>query len=106
LFDLYEITPLRASEQMFYEIGLSPEEAISVLDGHLDRLQELARYILAHVHASVLGDKSVLRNADFLARLDLRNQDFDPAQMRTAYAAAATGTEKVHEWNLNPLALE
>jgi len=103
--DFYDLEPLRMSEKHFYEVGLTPAEAESVLELHVERMREFTRYVLAHVHAVVLGDKGVLLNASFVRSLKLRETVFDPDGMRAAYAPHAdrVGT---HEWNLKPFTLE
>lgn len=103
--DFYDLDPLRMSEKLFYEIGLTPEEAERLMETHLENMKHFARYILAHVHAVVLGDKRVLLNAPFVASLKLRENVFDPEQMRGHYAKFAASDE-VYQWNLNPFALE
>ena len=105
LVDFYQVKPLRDSETLFYEVGLSPEEAEALLDAHILRLKEFARYILAHVHAVVLEEPRALHNAPFLAGLKLRDTVFDPERMRAAWLPHAASTE-IHQWNLDPLALE
>ncbi len=105
LFDFYSIKPLRDSEKLFYEVGLTPAEAETLFDAHIQRLREFARYILAHVHAAVLEEPKVLQNASFISSLKLRDTVFDPASMRAAYAAHA-GVEGTYAWNLNPFALD
>jgi flavin-dependent dehydrogenase len=105
LVDFYQMVPLRDSEKLFYEAGLTREAAEMVLDNHVTRLKEFARYILAHVHAVVLGDPAVLYNAKFIASLKLRDTVFDPERMRAAYEPYATSTD-MQQWNLNPFALE
>jgi len=104
-FDFYELCPLRESEKMFYQVGLSREEADQVLEGHLVRLKEFARYILAHVHAVVLGDRRVLTNSPFVSSLKLRDTVFDVDRMRAAYAPFAESDE-IYPWTLNAFALE
>ncbi|MGA2213995.1 MAG: hypothetical protein ABSH31_12035 [Bryobacteraceae bacterium] len=103
--DFYDMEPLRASEKLFYEIGLTLEEAEDQLDRHFERMKEFARHILAHVYAVVLGDKRVLLNAPFVSSLKLRGTSFDPVRMRLDYARFADSAE-VYEWKLNPFALE
>ncbi len=102
--DFYELRPLRDSEKLFYEIGLSVEEAETAIEAHVAVLREFARYILAHVFAVVLEDPAVLTNAPFIASLKLRSTAFCPESMRAAYAPYA-GSSEVHQWNLNPFAL-
>lgn len=103
--DFYDMEPLRSSEKLFYEIGLTLEEAEDQLDKHFERMKEFARHILAHVYAVVLGDKRALLNAPFIASLKLRSTTFDPARMRQDYARFAHSPE-IHEWKLNPFTLE
>jgi flavin-dependent dehydrogenase len=105
LFEFYDMAPLREAEQIFYQAGLGPQQAIEAIDRLLDRLQEFARYIIAHIHASVLGDREVLLNAPFLASLDLSKTAFDPVQMAAAYAKHA-GSPEIFSWTLDPYALE
>ena len=70
-----------------------------------ERLKEFARYILAHVHAVVLGDRRVLTNSPFVTSLKLGDTVFDVEQMRAAYAPFAESTE-IYPWTLNAFALE
>src|ERR1019366_1952353 len=94
LFELYDIQPLFEAETLFYEVGLTPAEAIAVVDRHIDRLKEFARYIITHIYASVLGSCEVLTNGPFISSLKLRSTVFDPEAMRAAYAAYADSKEK------------
>lgn len=105
LTDFYEVGPLRDAEKLFYESGVGPDEALNILDRHLERLRELALYVLAHVHASVLGNPQALTNAPFICSLDLGNFTFDPDKMRAAYSRYAGATE-VYPWKLDPMALQ
>lgn len=103
--DFYDVCPLRNSEKLFYEVGLTVEEAEQKIEMHQENMKEFARYIQAHVYAAVLGDKRVLLNAPFIASLKVREMKFDPARMREQYARFAA-SEEIHQWNLNPFALE
>ncbi|HXJ43477.1 MAG TPA: tryptophan 7-halogenase [Bryobacteraceae bacterium] len=105
LIDFYGMVPLRESEKLFYEAGLSADEALDVADRHVVRLREFARYILTHIHASVIGDRAVLTNAPFIRSLKLTGAEFDPEQMQAAYAPYSEAAE-VYEWNLNPFVLD
>jgi hypothetical protein len=87
------------------EAGLTPAQAVDVVDRRPERLKEFARYIIAHIYASVLGSREALTNGPFVSNLSLRNTVFDPAAMKSAYAPYA-GSRDVHRWNLNPFALE
>jgi hypothetical protein len=103
--EFYKILPLKESETLFYEIGLTTEEAELQIDLHVDRMREFARYIYAHVCATVLCDKKVLLNASFVRSLKLKDTVFDEEGIRRAYEAHA-GCEEIYEWKLNPFAME
>jgi hypothetical protein len=105
LFEFYDMQPLFEAETLFYEAGLTPPQAVAVVDRHLERLKEFARYIIAHIYASVLGNREVLTNGPFVSNLSLRDTVFDPAAMKAAYAPYA-GSHDTYRWNLNPFALE
>jgi hypothetical protein len=101
LIEFYDMAPLRDAEKLFYQAGLTADEAIAVLDRHLDRLREFARYIITHIYAATIGDRGVLENASFIASIDLRNTSFNPEEMAASYARHADCAER-HQWNLNP----
>jgi len=103
--EYYSLLPLKESETLFYEIGLTVEEAEDQIEKHVERMREFARYIFAHVYAVILGDKRVLLNDAFIRGLKLRDVRFDPDAMRADYAKYA-GCEDVYPWKLNPFALE
>lgn len=103
--EYYSLLPLKESETLFYEIGLTVEEAEDQIEKHVERMREFARYIYAHVYAVILGDKRVLLNDAFIRGLKLRDVKFDPDKMRADYAQYA-GCDDVYAWKLNPFALE
>src|SRR5258708_9017243 len=70
LNDFYEMTPLRNSELLFYQVGLTPAEAMDALDRQFNSLKGFARWIIAHVHATVLGDPNIGMNAEFIAGIN------------------------------------
>lgn len=103
--EYYSLTPLKESETLFYEVGITVAQAEDQIEKHVERMREFARYIYAHVYAVMLGDKKVLLNDAFVKSLKLRDVKFDPEKMRQDYAPFA-GCEDVYEWKLNPFALE
>jgi flavin-dependent dehydrogenase len=118
-FDFYQFAHLRAAAECFYQVGLSAEEARPVLAEQLENLEDLARFVVAHVSAAVTGDPRAL-SREFVEGIDLRRLVFDPAAMAariTAIAAiAAIGGEAVdagtaggaepYPWRLQPAAME
>jgi 2-polyprenyl-6-methoxyphenol hydroxylase-like FAD-dependent oxidoreductase len=103
--EFYSIQPLKESETLFYQIGLTLEEAEDQTEKHVERMREFARYIYAHCYAAILGDKRVLLNAAFVKSLKLKDTKFDPEIMKAHYEQFAQ-SEDIYDWNLNPFALE
>jgi len=99
--DFTELPPLFRAEKTFYEVGVSVAEARTILDQQLDNLKEMARFIVAHISAAVLGDECALINHSFVAGLDLNRLRFDPAEIRARYAASRSSSE-IYNWSFDP----
>jgi flavin-dependent dehydrogenase len=80
--DFYEMIPLRESEKLFYQIGLTTEEAMDALERQFISLKEFARWIVAQVYSVVLGDPELASDNQFIAGIKLRDLRFDPTEMR------------------------
>lgn len=104
-YDITELEPLRRTEKTFYRVGVSVEEARAVLDEQLANLKEMARFIVAHVSASVLGDESLLTNRAFVESINLSSVSFDLEILRDRAEACAAENE-LYEWTFNPLVLD
>src|ERR1700674_3624760 len=118
-FDFYEFAHLRAAAECFYQVGLSAEEARPVLAEQLENLEDLARFIVAHVSAAVTGDARAL-SREFVEGIDLRRLVFDPAAMAarvagiggtpgalgTAGTPGTAGDSAPYDWRLKPAAME
>ena len=102
--DFTEITPLRTAESAFYCVGPSLEEAGQLLDHHLLNLDELARFVVAHVSSVVLSDRRLLTNAPFIDGIDLENLRFDPEDMRQRWERHA-GADDPYTWSFDPFVL-
>ncbi len=103
-FDFYEFTHLRAAAECFYQVGLSAEEARPVLGEQLENLEDLARFIVAHVSAAVTGDARAM-SREFVEAIDLRRLVFDPAAMVARLAGIEPGAAP-YSWRLQPAAME
>lgn len=103
-FDFYEAWQLREAEKCFYEQGADAREAWRVLDGQLENLEELARFIGAHVASVVLGEPEVVHHAEFVRGIDARHLVFDPADMAARWAAcsAAPAEGAPSPWRIPP----
>jgi len=100
-YDFIDMGPLRTAESTFYRVGVSFEEAVHILDAQLANLTELARFIVAYVHAVVLADERLLTNRAFVERIDLHQFRFDLDEMRDRYAQCADATE-LYAWSFDP----
>ncbi|MBK9167257.1 MAG: FAD-dependent oxidoreductase [Bryobacterales bacterium] len=85
--DFYGMTPLRDSEKLFYEVGLTGQEAAEVLDMQYERLRGFARWIVAQVYADVLNEPAIASDTAFQERVRLRDLRFDPNRMRAEWTA-------------------
>ncbi|HEY6321341.1 MAG TPA: FAD-dependent oxidoreductase [Thermoanaerobaculia bacterium] len=118
-FDFYQFAHLRAAAECFYQVGLGAEEARPVLAEQLENLEDLARFVVAHVSAAVTGDPRAL-SREFVEGIDLRRLVFDPAAMAAGIAGiagiagvaasgGAAGTApgaEPYSWRLQPAAME
>ncbi len=83
--DFYEIPWMRNSETLFYKVGLNREEVLDVLDMHFQNLRDFARWIVAQVYATVLGEPEIGRDMFFRDRIRVRDVMFNPETMRMEY---------------------
>ncbi len=104
-FDFTELEPLRVAESSFYEIGVSVDEARAVLARQAASLEELARFIAAHVAAAVAGSPESITNRRFVEGLDPAGLRFDPELFRRQVERAA-GCRETYRWRLDPFVLE
>jgi hypothetical protein len=102
--DFTEVGPLREAAESFYTVGVAADEARRRLDLSLANLEEMARFIVAHVSAATLGDGRALANRAFVDGIDLERTRFDPDDIRERYARCSATTE-LYEWSFDPGAL-
>jgi len=102
--DFTSIDTLKRAEQTFYEVGRRPDEALRVLDRQLENLEELARFIGAHVCGAVVGDPGAVTNATLVESLTPGSIRFDPLEMRATHAAAA-GDRGRYRWTFDTEAM-
>jgi len=100
-FDLMEIGTLREAEKCFYQVGLGSDEARETLNAQLGPLEELARFIVAHVTSVVVGDERVLWSRRFVDGIELRAQGWSLDELRQRWQEAADSPERC-EWSLDP----
>jgi hypothetical protein len=103
--DFTRIETLRRAEQTFYRVGVSPEAALRVLDEQLQNLQELARFIRAHVCGRVAGDPRAVTNGALIDALRSEELRFDPQALRAVYAGTAASVAR-QRWTFDAAAME
>ncbi len=104
-FDFMEIGMLREAEKTFYQVGVEVDEAKRILGRQVANLEELARFIGAHVASVVLDDKRVLTNRRFIEGLDIQTLEFDPGAMRLRYATCVDD-EEMYPWPFDPYVMD
>jgi flavin-dependent dehydrogenase len=103
--DFTEITPLRTAESAFYCVGASVEEAGQLFQKHLQNLDELARFIVAHISSIVLNDRRVLTNAPFIESIGWEDLRFDPDELHDRYRTYAPSDQE-YQWSFHPFVLD
>jgi flavin-dependent dehydrogenase len=93
-FELFDVPGIAAAEETFYKVGVSIDEARTILDEQLANTMMLARYLAAHVYAMVLEEPAAVWNRWFVSSLHLESLSFDPARMAAEYAAHAGCVER------------
>lgn len=82
LFDFTGLEPLKKSEELFYEVGLSAPAAIKVLKHSMGNVEKLARFLAIYIYSVVLNDEDLLTNKQLAETIQLDNLRFDPETMR------------------------
>lgn len=81
-FDFMFLEPLKKSEELFYEIGLTGAECMRVLRHAMSNVEKLGRFIAVYIYSAVLDDESLLANKELADTLRLEGLHFDPEKMR------------------------
>lgn len=102
-FDFTELCPLQRAEQLFYKVGVSPQEALRVLGDGMKNLEELARFIVAYISAIVAQDFSLLTNSAFVGQLDLERLNFETRPMGRVQRSDNAGPS--YPWTFDPFCL-
>ncbi len=102
--DFFDIGPLRQAERCFYEVGVSVEEARQIIDSQIASLEEMARFIIAHISAVVATDERALTNRHFVEGIDAARAVFDQAEICARWEECAE-SEELYEWSFDPRVL-
>jgi len=81
-FDFMSLEPLKQSEELFYEVGLSGRECIRVLKSSMGNVERLARFVAMYIYSVVLDDAELLTSKQLAETLRIENLRFDLDSMR------------------------
>jgi hypothetical protein len=81
-FDFMFLEPLKKSEQLFYEVGLSGPKCLRTLKASIANIERLARFIAVYIYSVVLQDEGLLNNKQLVETVRIDNLRFDPESMR------------------------
>lgn len=105
-FDFSSLGPLRRAAEMFYEIGIPTDEAKQLIRGALANVEELARFIVAHIAAQVVDAPEMVTRAAFVEAVTALDQfGFDPEGWRRA-RDLARADDRAFEWPFDPSVLD
>jgi flavin-dependent dehydrogenase len=92
LFDFTSFEPLKKSQELFYQVGLSPRECVRTLERQMANVERMARFIAAYIYSVVLEDESLLAK-NLAESIDIEKLEFDPEKMRQMSGALNTTKE-------------
>ncbi len=85
-FDFMFFEPLKKSEELFYEVGISAAQCIRVLKQAMNNVERLGRFIAVYIYSAVLGDEGLLTNKALAEAIRVDSLQFDPEKMRQQVA--------------------
>ena len=81
-FDFTLFEPLKKSEELFYQVGVSVPQAIAILKQSMANIEKFARFIAVYIYSVVLEDESLLTNKQLGEAIKVTQLEFDPQAMR------------------------
>jgi len=93
LFDFASFDPLKKSQELFYQVGLTPQECANTLKRQMANIEQMALFVAAHIYSVVLDDDSILAAKNFAEIINVEKLEFDPDKMRQAARALNTNRE-------------
>jgi flavin-dependent dehydrogenase len=93
LFDFTSFEPLKKSQELFYQVGLTPRECIRTLERQMANVEKMARFIAAYIYSAVLEDDSILLAKNLAETIDIETLEFDPEKMRQTSSVLNTTKE-------------
>jgi flavin-dependent dehydrogenase len=84
LFDFSSFEPLKKAQELFYQVGLTPQECIRTLKRQMANVEQMAIFIVGYIYSVVLDDDGILAARNFVEDMDLAHLEFNPDKMREA----------------------
>ena len=101
-FEFTEAWQLRAAADCFYRQGADFNEAFRVLDEQTGNLEELARFVAAHVASVVLDEPRLVHHAEYVRGIDVANLVFDPEAMAARWQTCKDLPAGESPWRIEP----
>lgn len=98
-YEFSEFAPLARSRVLLNHVGLSPSEALATLEPHWADLEEMSRFMAAHITARVVGDPEAIHRRAFVEGIEMNALRFDPEAMR-AHWVATRHDRTAYRWTL------
>ena len=92
-FDFTAFEPLRKSQELFYQVGLTPRECARGIERQMANVEKMARFIAAYIYSVVLEDDDILVAKNLAETIDVEKLEFDPEKMRQMGHAATISKE-------------
>ena len=92
-FDFMFLEPLKRSEELFYQVGLSGAECMKVLKAGMSNVERLGRFIAMHIYSQVLNDEALLTSKALAELIKVDDLHFDPEQMRKQCSHISTAKD-------------
>jgi flavin-dependent dehydrogenase len=98
-YEFSDFAPLARSRTLLSDVGLTPAEAVARLAPHWADLEEMARFMAAHLMARVANDPEAIHRRAFVEGIDMNGLSWDVEAIR-AHAAATREDEETYRWTL------
>lgn len=103
--DFPDLGPLAMAEKTFYRVGLTVDEAKTVLAQQLTNIEELCRFCLAYLASMVLDEPAAVLDRGFVEAIELASFGFEPAAIRQLWRQHG-GSRERYPWSFDATVLE
>ena len=104
--DFTECDWLKVAESCFYKVDCGVEQALEELDRQFESLDELARFIVAHISSVVTKQPDLAYSKWFVEQIDFRDLEFNIERIHRRVADANSGDGEAYDWQFNTAAMD